>query len=163
MNLLEHPKLVAFDHGIYKLEGELRSARKALYEYKTCPREKVTNLLEHPKLVALDGEMHKLEWELHGVREALLELVRRYTRMNQHSNSVADLDGNTKHKEGYEKWDEAAAEAHIEEYESRLQGYERLEQEERAEYVKWLEKSHVTTGDESGSDDDDDDESMGQS
>ena len=90
INLLEHPELVAFDEGIYKLEGELRSARKALYEYKTCPREKVTNLLEHPKLVALDGEMYKLEWELHGAREALAELVTRYATMKQHSNLVAD-------------------------------------------------------------------------
>ena len=90
INLIDHPELVAFDDGMYKLEGELRSARKALYEYKTCPSVKVINLFEHPKLAALDEEMYKLEWVLHDGREALAEQVTRHATMKQHSNSVVD-------------------------------------------------------------------------
>ncbi len=75
ISLLDHPELVAFDDEMHKLEGELHSARRALYEYKNCPSVKAINLLEDPRLAALDEEMCKLVWVLYAGREAVLEHV----------------------------------------------------------------------------------------
>ena len=70
-----------------------------------------------------------------------------------YQNNVITKQNNINHEEGYEKWEEAEAEAHTKEYENRLHEYERAEQEERAKYIKWLEMTHVTSGDESSTDD----------
>ncbi len=96
INLLDHPELVAFDDGMYKLEGELRSARRALNECEKWLSAKAVHPLEDPRLVALDEEMRKLAWVLHAGREAVLEQVARHARTKQHWNLVVDQPELTK-------------------------------------------------------------------